>query len=53
LGAALFDYVEGGAYDGALVLDCAAGALLCDFLLWMGLLVFWRIRDEGEEGMYL
>ncbi len=28
----LFDYVEGGADDGALVLDGAAGAFLGDFL---------------------
>jgi hypothetical protein len=32
LGTALFDDVEGGADDGALVFDCAARALLCDFL---------------------
>lgn len=31
-GAALFDHVEGGADDGTLVLDGAAGALLGDFL---------------------
>lgn len=32
LRSALLDYVEGGADDGALVLDCAAGALLGYFL---------------------
>jgi hypothetical protein len=33
LGAALLDYVERGTDDGTLVLDCAAGTLLGDFLL--------------------
>ena len=33
LGAALLDDVEGGTNNGTLVLDCAAGALLGDFLL--------------------
>jgi len=32
LGAALFDHVEGGADDAALLLDGAAGALFGDFL---------------------
>lgn len=32
LGAALLDYVEGGTDDGTLVLDCAAGSLLGNFL---------------------
>lgn len=34
LAAALLDYVEGSTDDGTLVLDCAAGTLLGDFLLW-------------------
>ena len=34
LAAALLDDVEGGTDDGTLVLDCAAGTLLGDFLLW-------------------
>lgn len=33
LGAALLDHVERGTDDGTLVLDCAAGTLLGDFLL--------------------
>jgi hypothetical protein len=33
LGAALLDHVERGTDDGTLVLDCAAAALLGDFLL--------------------
>jgi hypothetical protein len=33
LGAALLDDVEGGTNDGTLMLDCAAGALLGNFLL--------------------
>jgi hypothetical protein len=33
LAAALLDYVERGTDDGTLVLDCAAGTLLGDFLL--------------------
>jgi hypothetical protein len=33
LAAALLDYIERGTDDGTLVLDCAAGTLLGDFLL--------------------
>jgi len=33
LGTALLDHIERGTNDGTLVLDCAAGALLGDFLL--------------------
>lgn len=52
LGAAFFDYIEGGADDSALVLDCAAGALLGYFLFEGKLLVLWP-WENGTGEKYL